>query len=68
MIAIKHVESLQTELDERLSKNHDLDDLKDVSKARDNLGLGSLATKNVTVSTSAPSGGSNGDIWFRYEN
>lgn len=32
--------------------------------ARSNLGLGSIATRNVTISTSPPSGGSNGDLWF----
>lgn len=32
--------------------------------ARASLGLGSMATRNVTISTSAPSGGSDGDLWF----
>lgn len=27
--------------------------------------LGTAATKNITVSTSNPSGGSNGDVWFK---
>lgn len=34
------------------------------SSARSNLGLGSMATRDVTVSTSSPSGGSDGDLWF----
>lgn len=34
--------------------------------ARTALGLGSIATANITVSTSSPSGGSDGDIWFKY--
>ena len=35
------------------------------SAARTALGIGSMATRNVTISTSNPSGGSNGDIWFK---
>ncbi|KGF25700.1 hypothetical protein [Oligella urethralis] len=30
-------------------------------------GLGTAATKNITASTAAPSGGRDGDIWLRYE-
>ena len=37
----------------------------DAGSARSNLGLGSISTANVTTSTSNPSGGSNGDIWFK---
>ena len=37
------------------------------SSARTNLGLGSIATRKLTISTSAPSGGSNGDLWFQRE-
>ena len=33
--------------------------------AGDISGLGSIATANITVSSSAPSGGSDGDIWFQ---
>jgi hypothetical protein len=33
--------------------------------ARSNLGLGSMATAAQTISTSDPSGGSNGDVWFK---
>jgi len=29
-------------------------------------GLGSAATKNITISTAAPSGGADGDIWIQY--
>jgi len=32
--------------------------------ARASLGLGSIATYPLTISTSAPSGGSDGDLWF----
>lgn len=35
--------------------------------ARTNLGLGSIATYPLTISTAAPSGGSNGDLWFQRE-
>lgn len=28
-------------------------------------GLGTAATKNITVSTDSPSGGSDGDVWFK---
>jgi hypothetical protein len=34
--------------------------------ARTNLGVGSNATRALTVSTSAPSGGSDGDVWYVY--
>lgn len=34
------------------------------SAARTALGVGTMGERNVTVSTSAPSGGSNDDIWF----
>lgn len=36
----------------------------DASAARTTLGLGSIATYPLTISTSTPSGGSNGDLWF----
>ena len=36
------------------------------SGARSNLGIGSISTRALTISTSAPSGGSNGDVWFRH--
>jgi hypothetical protein len=37
----------------------------DASGARTNLGVGSMATRAVTISTSDPSGGSNGDFWAK---
>ncbi len=37
------------------------------SAQRTTLGLGSIATKNITVSSSAPSGTpADGDLWFQY--
>lgn len=36
------------------------------SGARTNLGIGSMATRDLTISTSAPTGGSDGDVWFQY--
>lgn len=36
------------------------------AQARSNLGLGSMATANVTKSTEAPVGGADGDIHYRY--
>lgn len=38
----------------------------DAANARSNLGIGSMATRAVTISTSDPSGGSDGDVWFKY--
>lgn len=39
----------------------------DAAAARTTLGLGSMALRNVTVSTSDPTGGSDGDLWFKRE-
>lgn len=36
------------------------------ASARTNLGLGNIATAGYTISTGDPSGGNNGDIWFKY--
>jgi hypothetical protein len=38
----------------------------DAANARANLGIGSMATRAVTISTSDPSGGADGDVWFKY--
>lgn len=37
------------------------------AELRTALGLGSMATRNVTVSDSDPSGGNDGDLWFKRE-
>lgn len=38
----------------------------DAGTARTNLGIGSMATRALTISTSSPTGGSDGDVWFKY--
>ncbi|MGV8921651.1 MAG: hypothetical protein ACOH2R_28435 [Pseudomonas sp.] len=55
--------SLDTSL--LLSKAGNLSGLASLPTSRTNLGLGSAATVNVTRSTSSPSGGVDGDIWFQ---
>lgn len=57
--------SIQNQLGAKLVKSSNLSDVQNAPTSRSNLGLGSMATRNVTVSTSAPSGGSNGDLWFQ---
>lgn len=44
-------------------------DLNNVSQsvARTKVGAGTMAYRDVTISTSAPSGGADGDIWLQYE-
>jgi hypothetical protein len=49
-----------------LTKAGNLSGITDASAARGVLGLGSIATRNITVSSSAPSGGSDGDLWLQY--
>lgn len=38
----------------------------DTTAQRTTLGLGTAATKNITTSTSGPTGGVDGDIWIQY--
>lgn len=64
---IAQVTNLQPALDEKLAKASNLADLDNPSIARNNLGLGSIATRAVTISTADPSGGADGDIWLKYE-
>lgn len=42
-----------------------LDDA-DAAAQRTTLGIGSMATRAVTISTSDPSGGADGDVWLEY--
>lgn len=44
-------------------------DLSNVSQSdvRTKVGAGTMAYRDVTISTSAPSGGADGDIWLQYE-
>lgn len=37
------------------------------SDARGKVGTGTMAYRNVTISTSAPSGGTDGDVWLQVE-
>lgn len=41
------------------------DTLKNKPSAGEITGLGSQATENQTISTGSPSGGSNGDVWYK---
>lgn len=43
-------------------------DLTNVTQAdvRSKAGTGTMAYRNVTISTSPPSGGADGDVWLQY--
>jgi hypothetical protein len=56
---IADVTGLQSALDSKADSSH-------THTASQVSGLGTAATKNITVSTAAPSGGSDGDIWIQY--
>jgi len=46
-------------------KANNLSDVSNISTARSNLGLKNNAIITYTISTANPSGGSNGDIWYK---
>lgn len=53
--------------DARLSNSRQCNNNFDnAATARGNLSIGSMALRNVTISTLDPSGGVDGDIWFKY--
>lgn len=67
-------EAVQTKMNLRMNKSADLSDVADVPTSRTNLDVNSkeevAAAVNSrapapTVSSSAPTGGNNGDIWFQ---
>jgi len=58
--------AVQTQLNAKLTASNNLSDVSSASTSRSNLGLGSNATRDITISTSSPSGGSSGDLWIKY--
>ncbi|MCF1744230.1 hypothetical protein [Paradevosia shaoguanensis] len=61
---LDEINGLADALKERLAASANLLDVADKVVARTNLGLGSIATRNITVSNAQPSGGVDGDIWI----
>ena len=49
----------------QLYRSNNLSDLTNVSTARNNLNLGNNAVTDYYVSTGNPTGGVNGDVWYK---
>lgn len=49
----------------QLYQSNNLSDLTNVSTARNNLNLGNNAVTNYYISTGNPTGGVNGDVWYK---
>lgn len=61
------MEQFQSDIAEKCLPADNLSKLTDVGAARTNLGLGNCAEQKYTVSTSPPSGGSDGDVWYEVD-
>lgn len=76
-LAVADVDGLQAALDDKAdaaATQTALDDKADAdlsnvtqAAARTKVGTGTMAYRNVTISTAEPSGGADGDIWFQVE-
>ena len=56
-----------TALNNKVDKSNNLSDLPDIAASRSNLGLGTNGGGDRTVSTGDPTGGSDGDIWYKVD-